>query len=340
MSRTRLHGLSLIELLVSLAVGLLIVLAAVSSYVGAAQAGRMAEAQMRMNEDAQAALAILTQHLRMAGNNPDQPNRYLDTRRNPVYAPSTLASTFTPTGFAIRGCASTFSNIKTAKRLDDLVCAPGGPGSRTPHSIAVTYEADAFNTVPTASKDPTDCLGYGLTPETATLAVATAAGPAVSQVPYFVADNRFYIGTSTTVVSPSLYCKGKGGAQPLVENIEDMQFTYGLTPTAPSAAGAFGYVQAVPPNAGASHPGTANNQAIVRPAVADEAAEWARVASVQICIVVRSEKPVVSEAASAAYRKCDGTLEKHPPDLRLRRAYSATVALRNRVGMVSAEKPW
>jgi type IV pilus assembly protein PilW len=67
-------GLSLIELMVSLTIGLIVMVTIISAYVGSADAGRMAEAQGRMNEDAQAALTILTQQLRMAGNNPKQAN--------------------------------------------------------------------------------------------------------------------------------------------------------------------------------------------------------------------------------------------------------------------------
>ena len=51
-------GFSLIELLVSIAIGLIIMVAAISAYVGSADASRMSDAQSRMNEDAQAALSI------------------------------------------------------------------------------------------------------------------------------------------------------------------------------------------------------------------------------------------------------------------------------------------
>ncbi|MCL1481797.1 MAG: hypothetical protein MH213_11135 [Marinobacter sp.] len=60
----------MIELMISLALGLIILVAVLSAYTGAAAAAKMAEAQGRMYEDGQAALTILTQQLRMAGNNP------------------------------------------------------------------------------------------------------------------------------------------------------------------------------------------------------------------------------------------------------------------------------
>lgn len=330
--RQRHHrGLSLLELLVSLAVGLVLVLAAGAAYLSAARANRMAQAQMRMDEDGQAALAILAQQLRMAGNNPDQPHRTAATRRNPVYAPTALATTFTPTDFAIRGCDSTFRNIKTATSLDNLICAAGaggaGSSAPTPHSIAITYEADPFNTLPTAKGVPTDCLGNALDTQTASLTTTTETGTATTSVDYHVADNRYYIGTTTAVLSPSLYCKGRAGApQPLVENIEDMQFSYGTMPaSATSSLGPIaGYLSA---GAIGTDPGLA--------LLADDAARWEKVVAVRICVLVRSEYPVVDEPASARWRGCDGTLQTHAPDLRLRRAYSTTVALRNRLGTTS-----
>ncbi len=321
-----LKGFSLIELMISLTIGLIITVAVFSAYMGVAGASKMAEAQGRMNEDAQAALTILSQQLRMAGNNPDQANRFddadptLSSRRNPVYLPeptydeyALLPPTFELSAFRIRGCDGPFSNITTATDLDRLTCAAGA--STAPDSIALSYEADRFNTVPTAGGLPTDCLGSALNPITATFPASTPA-TAVSSGPYYVADNRFYVGTVSSI--PSLYCKGNGGnstPQPLVENIEDMQFLYGATNTTAMVAG---YLRA----------DAVISQADMA-ALPDDAARWVKVRTVRICVLVRSEAPVVSDVASAAYRDCNGTLETNPPDLRLRHAYSTTVVLRN-----------
>jgi type IV pilus assembly protein PilW len=314
------HGLSLVELLVAMTIGLALTLAATSAFVSASSAGRMADAQMRMNEDAQAALAILQQQLRMAGSNPVQPDRVVGTRRNPVYAPPSPATASGWTRFALRGCEATFSNIRTAALPDDLVCPPAD-ATAAPHSIAVTYEADAFNTVPTGAKKklPTDCLGNALDPQTAAFTVMTAKGAVSDTVTYYVADNRFFIATSPAVGVPGLYCKGQGGsAQPLVDNIEDLRFTYGTLaqPASAASASVAGYVRAAPTSAAASR--------------ADEAESWNKVVSVRICVVARSELPVVHDQASARYHGCDGNLKESAPDRRLRRAYSTTVVLRNR----------
>lgn len=342
----RTQGFSLLELMLALTIGLVITIATLSAYLGAASASAMTEAQSRMNEDANTALNILTQQFKMAGNNPEQTNRIdtstpaLSSSRNPVYDATTFLTsptTFSTSSFIIRGCAATFSNISSpTAKIDDLVCTPV-PGK--PGSVAVSYEADVFNTVPTSTAPimPTDCLGNGLPVITAQLPTIVGSGSAVTLVKYSVADNRYYIGTPNDAASaavqklstPSLYCKGNGNnglsvAQPLVENIEDMQFTYGAVPAstpsaAISSASVAGYLSATEMLSNAD-----------MAALPDDATRWKKVITVRICVLVRSENQVLGDLASARYRKCDDTVESFPPDRRLRRAYSTTVVLRNR----------
>jgi type IV pilus assembly protein PilW len=338
----RARGFSLIELMVSLTIGLVIAIAAFSAYLGASSSSKMTDAQSRMNEDGQAALAILTQHLRMTGNNPRQGNRPEPYGRNATYADqqpltytfkltgtSTLdytfsAGSYTLTNRRIRGCDGTFANVtSTTATIDSLntsTCVTGT--STTPaDSIAVNFEADPYNTIPTSGGLPTDCLGNGLTPISASLPIVTPTVPTTTTtttLTYYIAENRFYIGTSATILSPSLYCKGNGGSglqQPLVENIEDMQFLYGTvvsnavpapSDTATTIAPVAGYLRA------------------------DQVTDWNKVTAVRICVIVRSESPVVSEAGSTNYYKCDGTPDATKTDRRLRHAYSTTVSLRNR----------
>ena len=319
-------GFSLIELMISITIGLIMMVAVFSAYLGASTAGRVTEAQGRMNEDAQTALSVLTQQLRMAGNNPTQPDRTDKSRRNPAYNPYDTATfvnapaSASPSSFSIRGCGRNFSNITSATRLDALVC-PNGNGYAA-NSIAVSYEADIFNSAPTTLGAPADCLGAALTPTQVTFPAEDPSGPYF----YSVAENRFYIDVSKANV-PSLYCQGNGQngtAQPLVENIEDLQFTYGVVKASTAAenietASISGYLRA--------------DEVTTNPALAalpDDSARWAKVVAVRICVLVRSEAAAATDLTSARYTKCDGTVENAPPDLRLRRAYNTTVVLRNR----------
>ncbi len=319
-SRSAQQGLSLIELLVSITIGLILVVAILSAYLGTSMSSKVAEAQGRMNEDAQAALTILSQQLRMAGNNPKQPDYASTTPTNPVFGTST---------YAIRGCDGTFSNLSTAADIASLTCGGGGG----PDSIAVSYEADAYNTVKTTSGKSTDCLGVTLPTVTGSVNKWNGVASVPTSVTYTVADNRFYIGTSGVITAPSLYCKGNGtggSPQPLVENVEDMQFIYGTAPSTTTTLSIAGYL-----NAGEilSDPGLA--------ALTDDPTRWGKVVAVRICVLVRSEQPVAPDATSAQYIPCPSSENSFDPkvavtpvaapDLRLRKAYSTTVILRNRV---------
>jgi len=317
-------GFTLIELMVSIAIGLLISVAVIVAYLGTSASGKLAEAQMRMNEDAQAALTIVSQQLRMAGSNPPQAGRTEKSRFNPVYQPyppgaasySTDPATFSLSAFTIRGCDGTFTNLSTAASLDDLQCTSGN--NAFPDSIAVSYEADPFNTVPTNAGLPADCIGVALKPIAATFSAETTPGPYT----YYVADTRFYIGMSGAIAAPTLYCKGgvDSTAQPLVENIEDLQFRYGAVALAAlpgdvRSANVAGYLSA--------------SETTSLTGVPNDAVPWQKVVTVQVCVLVRSEHQVIADSASAAYVNCGGTLTT-ASDHRLRRAYHATVVLRNR----------
>ena len=323
------NGFSLIELMVSLAIGLLITIAIFSAYLGTSAASKMADAQARMNEDAQAALLILSQQLKMAGNNPDQADRVddadptLSSRRNPVYGETSYPTgSYTTSNFFVRGCDGQFSNFNSATSLDKLDCS--SRGSALPDAIAINYEADSFNTIPASqatSKFSTDCVGKRLDTITAVLPTVVGSGTASTTVTYAVAGNAFYVSSPTLSGSPSLYCKGNGMAstpQALVENVEDLQFTYGAVDSTTSATTATvaGYLRA--------------DELAALTSVANSSMPWSKVLSVRICVLIRSADQVAVGDTPARYLNCAGSLVSTPPDRRLRQAYFATVVLRNR----------
>ena len=310
--RTRSLGISLIELMVSLTLGLLLMVSVVNAYVGSSRAAQVTEAQARMHDDANAALAVLKANIRMAGNNPERPMRAADAARNPVYTAPAL------TAFAIRGCDSGFANGRDAGRIDDLVCATN-PGAG---ALSVTYEADAFNTAGVdGAAVPLDCAGVPLAARTA--AVTTydplTNAPNTENVQYYFNESRFYVETGNDGV-PRLLCRGGGtGFTPgvLAENVEDFRLTYGVVSPSATSGLVAGYVTAA---------GIAS-----RPEFAPypEPERWGKVAAVGICLLLRTAHPVVHDAASAKYVDCSGALVD-APDLRLRHAFRATVVIRGR----------
>jgi type IV pilus assembly protein PilW len=313
-------GVTLIELMVSLTIGLIIMLAVISAYLGASGASRTAEAVGRMNEDAQMALTILSQQLRMAGVNPSQTDRStvtvgLNPRNNSVPLHNTVTN-----AYAIRGCDVKFSNVTSAASTSALTCGHSA-SSTGPDSIAIGYEADKYNTIPTGAGVPTDCMGTGITAMSPAPVYTRSDGTTTFSATIYEAENRFYVGTSTSVINPTLYCKGNFSAngQPLIENIEDLQFSYGTTNPGTTPTLVLGYLSAY----------DVDNDATTLTGSAGSASRWNAVKTVRICVVARSENPVLDTIASAKYLNCQGTLVTSPPDKRLRRAYTTTVVLRN-----------
>ena len=328
----RQHGVTLIELLISITIGIIIMVAVIGAYIGASGAGRAAEAIGRMNEDGQAALTILSQQLRMAGVNPSQPDRNsvslgLSARGSTVPLHNSVTN-----AYAIRGCDLTFSNVTSGLVSTAGLTCGHAAASAGPDSISISYEADRYNTVPTGGGTPTDCIGSGITSSAANY--LKSDGVTAVAVTIYEAENRFYIGTSTYVTNPTLYCKGNAtvNAQPLVENIEDLQFTYGTVNTTATTSPIYvtvtptftttlvlGYLKAYE---------VENTVASMPAATGATAARWNSVKTIRICVLVRSENPVADSIASASYLNCNGVLTT-PTDRRLRRAYTTTVVLRN-----------
>lgn len=115
----------------------------------------------------------------------------------------------------------------------------------------------------------------------------------------------------------------------MIENIEDLKFSFG-TAAMPAPAPAASAASAPKPIAGYLSATEVEKLALSQPK-GDIASAWNQVRTVQICIVVRSEdKNLVSDNAASIYTKCDGTQDASQTDRRLRRAYTTTVALRNR----------
>lgn len=333
------RGVTLIELMVSLTIGMVIMVAVISAYLGASGASRSAEAIGRMNEDGQTALAILTQQLRMAGVNPSQSDRSTVTigsnlRNNSVPLHNTLTN-----AFAIRGCDLKFSDVTTATAGTTSALTCGHAASSTgPDSISIAYEADRYNTVATSAGVPTDCMGSGLTAMSPAPTYLKSDEATTATATIYQAENRFYIGTSTYVVNPTLYCKGNASpnGQPLVENIEDLQLSYGVVDP---ASAALAYVSVTPTFTTTLVVGylsayqldtttTLASLGIANPATPATETRWNAVKTVRVCVLVRSENPVTDNSASAKYLNCNGTLTT-PTDKRLRRAYTTTVVLRN-----------
>lgn len=201
--RSRMHGLSLVEVMVSVVIGLVVVGAVLVSYIASGKTSAQQAAYAEMNENAQLGLSLLSRDLLLAGY--AKPTGSFTTATTPPV--TTFTRTSDGLGPAVFGCNNGFVSANTT---GTVACAT----TAVMPAIEIFYEAEIENTVPTTATPsvPSDCLGNGL----------TAVGGS-----YF-AYNRYYLFTGASGRS-ELHCASRQGAsgEPLVDNVEAMKFWYG-----------------------------------------------------------------------------------------------------------------
>ena len=184
------RGFSLIELMISIVIGMVVVGAVFAAYLAVGTGSRNSRAMAQMTEDVSLAMNILRSHIAMT-----------DYAAPTGVGPGGLFTTRLSARHVLAGCSSAFANPGSG--LDALTCSGVGEDS-----IAVMYEADQDNSIMSGGS-PLDCLGNAIPAE--------ADGS-------FISYSRFYVSNG------QLMCLGPGAvaAQALVENIEGMKIWYGL----------------------------------------------------------------------------------------------------------------
>lgn len=292
-------GFSLIELMVSLAIGLFLMASVLMIVVSATQSTRVSDAETEMNEEGVIALSLLQQQIRLAG--------YSQT----VADTDAINKNFV--GTSIRGCDKGFADAGVA--FTSLTCNTAGDNNS---AIAIRYEADKINTTEISSK-ASNCQMNGITADSTS---AVAAKP-----DFALADNRYYVRSSGTDSGrPELSCRGAtskstyDAVQPLIENVEQLKFTYGVVATSdPADNQIVTYMTAT----------EIDDNYAAKPLVE----RWSRVASIKICLVMRSAETARDNSVSGqVYKDCDGASQTST-DGYLRRAYISTAQLRNKASV-------
>ncbi len=301
-------GMTLVELLVAMVVGLSVIGAGLAMYVSSGSSSSASGQIAQMSEDANAALSILRTHVAMTGYS------------RPISATAT-GMTKLYDGQVIFGCQNGLSANSTSQLMSSgtvLTCDGGDPSAN--EMLIIAYEADTNNTIPTSANTGTDCLGNAIP----ALTHATAG-------PYYIAENRFYLSQTG-----SLLCRGNGNTstpgapgnpQPLVDNIADFSVMYGVSGNDTIN--------------GTTVPGTFAKRYMTAAEVgAMTDATWKHVVSVRLCVVVRSEDNAL-DAVAAPYQDCHGktitpTTWGSPAkaDKRSYRLFTSTVVLHNRAQQV------
>ena len=253
-------GLTLLELMISLSLGLLLLTGIGTIYVGSNQTYRVQEQNARIQESGRYALEVIGRSVRQAG--------YMDLPVSPVAKKAVFA------GMPVNGT--------------------NGAGTAA-DTLTVDYDGVLSDR---------DCEG------TVVIAAIIAADDVAAVAAGGIADNAIVIRDAIQLNGTDLECDGIDAGtvfQPLVSNVEDLQFLYGVDTTGNQSAN---FYTASPAN-------------------------WNQVVSVRACVLIRSEDQGITTSAQN-YLGCTnalagtGTLTA-ATDSRLRRAFVATFNLRNRV---------
>ncbi len=298
-------GLTLIELMVSLVIGLLLAIVASSAYLYSKQAYNAVSETSQLEENGRMALDLVTRYVQSAGYVAINP------RSNRPYGAMDQK---------ITGCDFGMADAQGATVAADLACNASTPtGTRRSASITVISETDRFSSVvgsgtTTVSKyQGFNCVGNGATevpPDTSTGATVT-----------YVIRSNFFISSSIastpfgTTTMGQLSCVADatvpGGtvslqAQPLIPGVVQLAATY-LTPSALVAGSA---------------------QRAVSATALTAADTWNTVTAVEICVLTKSIQNSGNDTGVGS-TDCYGDPIAAAPSQTYRR-FTATVKLRNR----------
>jgi len=304
LGRSRHLGFTLIEVLVSITIGLIILTAIGVVYKTSSNLQRQREDQNEVNEPVKLILNLLKYNVSLAGyvdasDNPDyaaQIFRASDNTvnifiRNPAQPISTPLSQVFPGLLGIFGCdgamTSKSKTLAEAYLPTTAITLACGAGSTTQNSIQLAYHA-----VPSGLVSPTGT--NSLQPANATTGEGRDCLQQTIAGTTGIVINRFYVKASPGDGINELYCEGSGNvtAQPIARGVEEFVLRYQL-----AQAGTTTAVDAVSAGAGKA-------QFLTATQVSADAVGWAGVVAVEVCMVTAT--PQTKGAAAA------GTVQLQP----------------------------
>lgn len=336
------RGLSLIELLVSLTIGLVILTAIGTAYLNTTNTTKQREDQAQLNDPARDVMRILKQNLTQAGyvdifdldaNNraqaaslfvPGDPVRSNMFIRVPAAAPlQAPIGQFFPGLTPVFGCDGAMTSNPNTIIGSAAAVQACGAASATRHTLQIAYQgipnnaANATNSLLPADAttgDGLDCL---------------QRTPPAGEV---MIINRFSAPAPAAGAVSQLNCEGSGavGAQSLAAGVEEFVLRYQMS--APGTA------------ANPVAAGSGQQRYISAADVTASAQGWAGVTAVEICIVsatpttsgpaaqgtvaLQPTRPTCTRDANGAF---DANIARAAGDNRLWKRYTSVVSVRNAI---------
>lgn len=346
----RARGLTLIELMISMTIGLIILSALTYIYVGSRGTYRVNENLARVQETGRFALDYIGTDLRMTSYAGCR-SRSLTVDDGTLFNATQPAVTFNGAGDGIVGyedgsgwtnptsvtrVAGDVLTIRRAGGMSVRLTANSDPVARTmtlEHNavglrngdIAVLANCEralmfrvtnnpattGIGNFPTVIEYQTSGAGPGGTEGNVAVIPADVFTPESRATVMRFTETHYFVGNNPSGL-PALFRASGGTVEELVDGVEDIDIVYGVDTSLPEPDGiADNYVRA------------------------DAVANWAQVVSVRISVLaVGTDGNVTTNAQTYTFRDTtgDGVADTQTaPDRRLRQVFSSTIALRNRV---------
>ncbi len=350
----RQRGVTLIELMVTMAITMFLVAAAAYVYLGTRETQRAIDRNSSNIDTGTFAMQLIGQEIMKAGYYPANISRGLTADEGfpkiTYYPPTRLAEntaqqtdwiplTTTPLGVYLSG----LFGCDGAKFLPATgACDKTIAGA--PDSIVINYFTNDNLGAGSNVGDRTDCAGNPVSNDPSNDNRVNTNTNAPPLQPLFV-SNRFGLNATDieidkqAVSTLSLACNGNGvkaatnNYQPLLPGIKDMRFTYGVfAVTADTGSRTPEKFYTATQVSGLNSVNVDNGMLVV------PTPPWSRVSAVRVCILVQSQggNPKISDGAGAerTYADCNGgTVTQPASDRSLYRRFEQVFVLRNRMNV-------
>ncbi len=341
----RQQGMTLIEVLIAITIGLVILIAIGTAYINSTNIARQRENQSELNEPAAVVIRMLQRDVANAGYvdifdfdasntqrqaaslfNPGRSELMNLYQRIPGAAPlETPLTQFFPGLMPVFGCDGAMNSTPNAITTAGTAALTCGTANATRNTLQIAYQAAPNSTTNSLRSlgDPDAATGEGRDCNQQSL------DPANSK---FVI-NRYFVQAAADGVN-ELYCAGSGNSssQPLARGVEEFVLRYqtsqpGVTPAVGSIAPVAGGIQAQYLSAGA---------------VAASAIGWANVTAVEVCMIsatatgttatgvtaLQTSRPTCERTTAGAFKS---DIARTTGDNRLWKRFTSIISVRNAI---------
>lgn len=310
----RSRGLTLVEVMVALVVGLILSAGAIQIFVSSKQAFRTTDAVSRIQENGRYALQFLAKDIRQAGfwgcaqnlelNNTLNSGGGVDFDGPPIEG--TEGGSGAPDSLTLRSASQDHRlDLKQAMPRTSAALTVDSKNNIEVGDIMIITDceaADVFQVTNTQDNSASVVHNTGTgTPGNATKEFSRAYGPSATA---YAARERIYTIDTTPEGEPALVRTVNGNRQVLVAGVQDMQLTYGVD--------------------------TNNDETVNVYVQANNVGNWEDVLAVRMALLVRSRDDNVVDTSQTYYFPGPDNAQA-APDRRLYQAFNATTTIRNRL---------